>query len=73
MDGLWLESQQPLAKDSVAYYHAEAGEKAPELIQVPWDAWFPHCRRDEEEELFELVATVDDRGTVMSLLWAPAR
>ncbi len=73
MDGLWLESQQPLAKDSVAYYHAEAGEKAPELIQVPWDAWFPHCRRDEDEELFELAATVDDRGTVMSLLWAPAR
>jgi len=73
MDGLWLESQQALAKDSVAYYHTEAGERVPDLLQVPWDAWFPHCRHDEEEELFELVATVDDRGTVMSLLWAPAR
>jgi hypothetical protein len=73
MDGLWLESQQPLATDTLAYHHSLDGVAVPILNQVPWDAWFPHCQRDEDEELFELVATVDQRGTVMSLLWAPAR
>lgn len=73
MDGLWLESKQSLAEDSVAYHHDPAGEEIVELVQVPWDAWFPHCRRNEDEELFEMAVSVDDRGTVMSLLWAPER
>lgn len=73
MNDVWLESQQPLATDSVAYHHDLAGREDAELAQVPWDAWFPHCRRDEDEELFELAVNIDDRGTVMSLLWAPAR
>ena len=73
MDGLWLESQQPLAQDSVAFHHDPTAEVDHEVVQVPWGAWFPHCQRDEDEELFELAVTVDDRGTIMSLLWAPGR
>lgn len=73
MDGLWLESQQPLAEDSVAFHRVvDAGVK-PESIQVPWGAWFPHCQSYGDEELFELAESVDDKGTIMSLLWAPAR
>jgi hypothetical protein len=73
MNDVWLESQQSLAPDSVAYHHDPAATQDFELAQVPWGAWFPHCQRDEDEELFELAVDIDDRGTVMSLLWAPAR
>jgi Zn-dependent peptidase ImmA (M78 family) len=73
MDGLWLESQQPLAEDSVAFHCRSTAEVDNEMVQVPWSAWFPHCQRHEEEELFELATTVDDQGTIMSLLWAPER
>lgn len=73
MDGLWLESQQPLAQDSVAFHHVSTAEADHTLVQVPFEAWFPHCSHDEEEELYEFAVTVDDQGTILSLLWAPER
>jgi ABC-type proline/glycine betaine transport system substrate-binding protein len=39
---------------------------------VPWDAWFPHVPASEDEELFELTAKIDEKGTMMSVLWAPS-
>ncbi len=43
------------------------------LVQVPWEAWFPHIPANEDEELFEFAAKVDAQGTMMSVLWVPSR
>jgi Zn-dependent peptidase ImmA (M78 family) len=72
MDGLWLESKQPLSEDCVAYHQARDGSVDCSLVPVPWDAWFPHVPASEDEELFELTAKIDEKGTMMSVLWAPS-
>ncbi len=69
--GLWLESQQPLAIDSVAYHAQSNTSHDITLEQVPWDAWFPHIRAEDDRELFEIAAPLDDEGTMLSLLWIP--
>lgn len=71
-DGLWLESQQPLAVDSVVYHAKDDLSHAPTLEQVPWEAWFPHVRAGDDRELFEIAARLDDDGTMLSLLWIPS-
>ncbi len=70
--GLWLESQQSLAVDSVAYHVKDSPDHMPVLEQVPWDAWFPHVRSNGDSELFEIAAPMDDEGSMLSLLWMPS-
>lgn len=70
--GLWLESQQSLAIDSIAYHLGSSTGNTPVLEQVPWDAWFPHVRANDDTELFELAAPLDDAGCMLSLLWMPS-
>jgi hypothetical protein len=43
------------------------------LVQVPWVARFPHVPADDDAELFEFAAKIDDKGTMMSVLWVPSR
>ena len=71
VDGLWLDSCQPLSADSIAFYACDGSAPAPALTQVPWEAWFPHIEPYEDAELFELAVPVDDKGTLLSLLWVP--
>jgi Zn-dependent peptidase ImmA (M78 family) len=73
MDGLWLESKQTLSEESVAFHQARDGHDDHSLVQVPWEAWFPHIPANEDEELFEFAAKVDAQGTMMSVLWVPSR
>ena len=70
--GLWLESQQPLETDSIAYHARDEVDFKPTLEQVPWEAWFPHVRTGGDRELFELAAPMDKSGTMLSLLWIPS-
>lgn len=70
--GLWLDSEQELAVDSIAYHVRESAGQAPSLEQVPWEAWFPHVRAGDDRELFELAAPLDEEGTMLSLLWIPS-
>lgn len=70
--GLWLESQQELAIDSVAYHAKDGSDQTPSLEQVPWEAWFPHVQTGSDRELFELTAPLDEDGTMLSLLWIPS-
>lgn len=70
--GLWLESRQLLAIDSIAYHAKGDHSHKPTLEQVPWEAWFPHVRAGEDRELFEIAAPLDDEGTMLSLLWIPS-
>lgn len=69
--GLWLESQQSLAVDSIAYHVKDTPGHMPALEPVPWDAWFPHVRSNDDSELFEIAAPLDD-GSMLSLLWMPS-
>lgn len=73
MDGLWLESKQALSEECGAFHQAKTGEVDHSLAQVPWDIWFPHIEANDDEELFEFSAKIDDRGTMMSVLWVPSR
>jgi Zn-dependent peptidase ImmA (M78 family) len=70
--GLWLESQQLLAVDSVAYHVKDATGHIPVLESVPWDAWFPHVRSHDDGELFEIAAPLEEEGCMLSLLWMPS-
>jgi len=72
MDGMWLESRQPLSADCVAFHLARGERVDQSMVKVRWEVWFPHLLADEDEELFEFAAMIDDKGTVMSLLWAPS-
>lgn len=69
--GLWLESRQALSMDSICYHLPSEPDQTPTLEQVPWDAWFPHIRRGDDAELFEIAAPLDDKGMLLSLLWMP--
>jgi Zn-dependent peptidase ImmA (M78 family) len=73
MDGLWLESRQPISEQSVVYHEAGIGGADASLCQVPWEAWFPHINPREDEELWEFSACLDGKGTMLSLLWVPSR
>jgi len=73
MDGLWLESKQALSRHSIAYHQVREGDRDHSLVQVPWYAWFPHIPPRRDEELFEFAAKLDDKGTILSLLWVPGR
>jgi hypothetical protein len=73
MDGLWLESKQSICEDCIAFHEAREGGAGMEMQQVPWEAWFPHIPAFEDDELWEFSARLDDKGTMLSLLWAPSR
>lgn len=34
---------------------------------------FPHLATREDEELWEFAAPLDDKGTMLSMLWVPSR
>lgn len=72
-ENLWLQPKQELSDESVVFYQARGENEDHSLTAVPWDAWFPHIRADEDEELFEMAGRIDDRGTFMSVLWIPSR
>ena len=73
MDGLWLESRQTISDESVVFHESESRSGDFSLQQVPWHAWFPHIEAREDEELWEFSATLDDKGTMLSMLWVPSR
>jgi len=73
MDGLWLESQQSISADSVVFYEVQEKRGDNALQQVPWEAWFPHIEAGEDDELWEFAAPLDDKGTMLSILWMPSR
>ncbi len=73
MDGLWLESKQALSEESVTFHQARENKANHDLVQVPWNAWFPHIPAADDEELFEFSARIDNKGTMLSLLWVPSR
>lgn len=73
MDGLWLESRQTVSEDSIVFHEAQEKSGDSRLQRVPWEAWFPHVEAYEDEELWEFAAPLDDKGSMLSLLWVPSR
>ncbi len=73
MDGLWLESHQAISEHSVVFHEARERSGDTYLQQVPWESWFPHIETREDEELWEFAAQLDDKGTMLAMLWVPSR
>lgn len=73
MGGLWLESKQQISDQAFVFHEAIEASGETGMQQVPWDAWFPHIEAREDEELWEFCARLDDKGTMLSMLWIPSR